>query len=244
VVEIVTWGGDGERLCAEVRELGPDAAVPTRDAAADAALERLRRRRPWTELLTLAALPPFHEALLSPRERARCDRFGVRRRRDFAAGRIALKLATRSVTSGDLAAIDTLAEDGVLARSPAGVGGASISHDRELAIAVASPGSLPGVDVELVAPRLEQAAALFAGAAERRLAAAASVGHLEALARIWTGKEACAKAWATPLPELFEACELVEIGPDASVARLGGERVEILHARFGDHLVSLVERAP
>jgi 4'-phosphopantetheinyl transferase EntD len=207
-------------------------------------MDRLRDRVPWAELLTLAALPPFYEALLSPRERARCGGFGARRRRDFAAGRIALKLATRSVTTSDLTAIDTLAEDGVLARSPAGVGGACIAHDRELAIAVASARGVPGVDVELVAPRLEQAAALFAGAAERRLAEAAAVGRLGALGRIWTAKEACAKAWATPLPELFEACELVEIGRDASVARLGGERVEILHFGLGEHLVSLVERAP
>lgn len=243
-VEILTWSGNGERLGAEVRELASDAAQPHPDAALEAAMARILGRVPWAGLLSLAALPPFVELLLAPRERARCDRFGPRRRRDFAAGRIALKLATRSVTAGDLAGIDTLAEDGVLARSPAGVGGASIAHDPELAIAVASARGVPGVDVEVVAPRLEPAAALFTSAAERRLVESAAIGRLEALARIWTAKEACAKAWAIPLPELFEGCELAEIGPDSSVARLGGARVEILHARFGEHLVSLVERSP
>lgn len=243
-VEILTWSGDGERLGAQVRELAPDAARPRPDAALETAMARIRGRVPFAELLSIAALPPFLEVLLAPRERARCARFGARRRRDFAAGRIALKLATRSVTTGEFAAIDTLAEDGVLALSPAGVGGASIAHDPELAIAVASARGVPGVDVEVVAPRLESAAALFTGAAERRLVESAAVGRLEALARIWTAKEACAKAWAMPLPELFEGCELVEIGPDSSVARLGGERVEILHARLGEHLVSLVERSP
>lgn len=242
-VEIHVWSGSGERLWAEVRAAAPGWTAPREARAHEVALARLRERVRWLEVLTLDALPPFAEALLSPRERARCERLGARRRRDFAAGRIALKLATRAETTGELAAIDTLAADGVLARSPTGGGGASIAHDCELAIAVACARGVPGVDVERVAPRLESAVELYAGAAERRLAATATVDLLEALGRIWTAKEACAKAWARPLPELFAACELCEIGRDASVARLGGERVEILHASLGAHLVSFVERA-
>jgi len=241
-VEIHVWSGSGERRLAEVRSVAPGEARPREACAHEAALARLRARVRWLEVLTLDALPPFVEALLSPRERARCERLGARRRRDFAAGRVALKLATRPATTGALAAIDTLAADGVLARSPAPGGGASIAHDGALAIAVASERGVPGVDVELLASRLETAVELYAGAAERRLAAAAAVGPLEALGRIWTAKEACAKAWARPLPELFTACELCEIGRDASVARLDGERVEILHASLGSHLVSVVER--
>ncbi|MBN2192081.1 MAG: hypothetical protein JW751_04635 [Polyangiaceae bacterium] len=240
-VDVSSWTIAGSWLGSE--RIGLDPQAEGRGTAPVTLTARLRRLCAFAEVLELAALPPFVEALLSPREQARAAELGLRRRQAFTAGRVALKLATLTAAVGDLADVDTLADDGVLARSPIEHGrGASIAHDRRLAVAVVSDRGLPGVDVELVAPRLEPAAGVYAGTAERHRADAAGVGRLGGLARIWTAKEACAKAWAVPLPTAWRVSELTAIGEHESAVRFRGELVRVFHLPAEQHLISLVER--
>ncbi len=195
---------------------------------------------PTIALLELDALPPFLELLLSPRERSRACQLGERRRKMFAAGRVALKLATAPCLP--FAALDTLAEDGRLARAPVpGLGSVSIAHDRRLAVGAASEHGKLGIDVEAATPRLEKATRLYAAPSELAAAKDFAQGLHPGLARIWTTKEAVTKATGLTLGEVFSRCQLTRLGVNSSVAVLDGTPFEASHTEIDEHLLTVTE---
>jgi phosphopantetheinyl transferase (holo-ACP synthase) len=139
---------------------------------------------------------------LGERERADFDALGARRRRSWLLGRIALKDAVRlhrwANGAGPLfpveIAVANLASGRPTVTGP-GCDGlrVSVAHKDEIAVAlVAADGRSPGIDVERIEPRTDG----FARVAftDRELALGGDRPRDEWLTRLWTAKEAVAKA--------------------------------------------------
>ena len=228
---IWAWNATGELLG------GLDPAVPNALPARD---ESTSRELPAnTTVLELDALPPFLEVLLADRERGRAAQLGTRRAKMFAAGRVALKLTT-AASDLPLAELDTLADDGKLARSPVtGPSSVSIAHDQRLAVAATSTRGRLGIDVEAATPRLEKGYHLYASARELTAAKGFSQGLYRGLARIWTTKEAVTKASGLALGEVFGRCQIARLGRSSSTAVLDGLTVLATHTEIDDHVLTL-----
>ncbi len=171
-------------------------------------------------------------ALLDADERARAERMkDAGRRRRFVTGRAFLRTALAKLTDDDARELRfSYGKHG----KPFLPGGPSfnLSHSGErLLVAVAARGRV-GVDVERVRPvrRLEAVVARRFAAGERRWLAAAGEGEREAaFFRLWTRKEAFAKALGGGLAIPFRSFSVdMEAGEDGRLAELAvpGERAD------------------
>ena len=128
-------------------------------------------------------------------------------------------------------------------RAVVGAPAVSIAHRRPAAVAVAgAPGAALGVDVELVEPRGSVFTRLALRSAELRLGDATDVSRDEWVTRLWTVKEAVAKAAGTGLrgrPRDFVVREV-----DADRARVTGPDAPgglwVRSSREDDLVVSVV----
>jgi phosphopantetheinyl transferase len=113
----------------------------------------------------------------------------------------------------------------------------SIAHKEGLAVAIVGEGTDAGIDLELIAPRPERFADMVLTESEQALQPD-NGGRDEWLTRLWTGKEAAAKARGTGLsgrPRDFE------------VSRIDGGRMRVADSwiesrREGDFIVSWTEQ--
>jgi 4'-phosphopantetheinyl transferase len=155
-------------------------------------------------------------ASCSPAEQARAARMPVaRRRRDFlvARGIVRTVLGTYLEIPAAEVRIATRARGKPFVASPAAPA-FSVSHSHRLAVVAVTPGFEVGVDLELVDPRLDVVAVArrFLSAQEAvRLAGLDPAARARAFFRLWTRKEAYAKATGrgltVPLGELLGSPE-------------------------------------
>lgn len=139
---------------------------------------------------------PLADALarLHPDEQARAAALAPVRRRDWVAGRLALRAALDA--AGLAAAAPVLADDRGAPVLPAGIGG-SVSHKRGLAVALAAPaaGACVGVDVEvLAAPRVDIGPRILTEAEREALASLDAAARGLAITLRFALKEAIYKA--------------------------------------------------
>jgi len=66
------------------------------------------------------------------------------------------------------------------------------------------------------------------------------LGEIEASVRVWTCKEAVAKALDMSLAESWEKVSLKDIGEDRSILQIGGRNHEAFHEGIDDHLFTVV----
>jgi phosphopantetheinyl transferase len=150
---------------------------------------------------------------LGERERAEFEALGPRRRRSWLLGRIAIKDAVRlrrwADGAGPLYPVEIEVANGPSGRPLVRGPGCerlrvSVAHKDDLAVALVTDAGSPGIDVERIEPRSDGFARI--AFTERELALGGDRPRDEWMARLWTAKEAVAKARDTGLgdPRRFE----------------------------------------
>ena len=191
----------------------------------------------------------FADRCLSDLEHQRMAAMGDRRRTGYLAARLACKRLARKLSDNDHRTpprdLETLAADAVRPVCAkihgAGALACSVAHDRRFAVAAAGPGAL-GVDVEQLKAGIEKALHLFASPDERICAEQFEPGPIHAAIRIWSIKEAVAKALGISLAQAWAQTEVVSVGQRESRFELRpGSQQCAYHTPIDDHLVTLVQ---
>ncbi len=201
-------------------------------------------------LVELDAVAPYASEALSPREAARFTKMGFRRKRSYLSARMALKRLSRRLQNDNMQiapeTLTTLKSDLVKphcpVQSPTQAVWCSVSHNRRFAIAVAADHPV-GVDVEVISPKAVKFAHIYMSAQEITLMQQSNLGKAEAAARVWTLKEAVAKATGMNLATAWQQAQVNSIGEHQS--RFDLKRHAALtarHATVGDHLFTLFNR--
>jgi len=198
-------------------------------------------------MLELASVTPLAEHALSAHEMELAAGLGERRKKSFIAARIALKRLARKLFGAaatvEASALDTVLPDdrrpGVSCPGLAHDLQFSAAHDERFVVAVAGTGGL-GVDVERVADKMLRTMRLYMSEAEQLLARNSPLGALPAAARVWTLKEAAAKALDLPLVKACAAAQTTEIGDAVSWVRVGEAIWRADHAVIDDHVFTLL----
>jgi len=210
-------------------------------------LDTLTNRCAGMAIIESAAIAPFVWRTFTARESERFQDLGTRRKKSFTSARIALKRLARELYTDsngiDPTNIETIAEDD--AHPQCSTPNApvqyccSASHDSRFATAVAARSPI-GIDVERESDRVLKSQRLYMTDEEKRLTRESGLGSVKASLRIWTAKEACAKALDMHLFDAWKRVRLTRIGSTASEMDIDGKQTEALHAAVDDHLFTLV----
>ncbi|HOO41494.1 MAG TPA: polyketide synthase dehydratase domain-containing protein [Syntrophales bacterium] len=196
-----------------------------------------------------AAVAGFAADALTAGERTRFDRMGIRRKKNYLMGRLALKILARKLAGQDrkfpASAIHTMMEDGVRPFCPdlasRGSVFCSLSHDRRFAVAVGG-GEPMGIDVEFLSGRVLRARHLYMGETESTLADRSPLGVPAAALRVWSIKEGVTKALDMPIGEAWQRVRVRNIGEHESRLTVDGEHFAAFHDTVDDHVFTLVKR--
>jgi phosphopantetheinyl transferase len=194
-------------------------------------------------LVDIEALVPAGDHLFTPRESARALRMGSRRLRSFTAARMALKLLARQLGLVEKntpdGTIETLSPDDVrpcLAESGLYC---SASHSTRFAVAVAHRHPI-GVDLEMVSSKIMRTRHLFLLPTEQNLISRSHLGPERAATRVWTVKEAAAKAIGLHLFESFREVEVVRVSEEEGVMTYQEKEYPFKHAEGNGKVITLV----
>ena len=194
-------------------------------------------------LLERDAVAEFADQTLSQNEKARLLPMTPSRRQGYLSARLALKRLSRNLP-GDADPrspqdIETVAPDGQRPQCPQQPF-CSVAHDKRFTVAVAA-GSPVGVDVEPVSDKPLKAPEIYMSAGEQALVESSSLGRAQAALRVWSAKEAAAKAMGLDLADAWQQVQVTRIGNDNSSLTLNGDRTQIVrHAPVEDHLATLL----
>lgn len=198
-------------------------------------------------LIERDAVAPFAAAALSKKEKARLAPMVPNRARGYLAARLALKRLTRLLSGGDdrrhAREIETVAENGRAPQCPLADGAlpfCSVSHDRRFTVAVAA-GRPVGVDVEQVSERPLGAMHLYMDAHEQSMVVRSPLGRAECALRVWSAKEAAAKALGIDLAEAWTRVRVLESTSGHSRVEIAGKKpTNAIHAAMDGHLFTLL----
>jgi phosphopantetheinyl transferase len=194
-------------------------------------------------ILQAESLLPNEKELLTPREAARAEELGPRRRKLFIAARVALKRLARQIgivpkdTPGS--EIETLGPDRVKPRLAESDLHCSVSHTNRFVVAVGDVHPI-GVDIEVVSEKAVRIWHLFMPAKNSDFLLSSGLGPERAATRAWTIKEAAAKAFGLDLSEAIREVEIVLIGQTQSEIRHRGKTYAVKHAESEGHVLSLL----
>ena len=193
-------------------------------------------------LLEIEHLRLQGNTLLTPREAARAEELGPRRRKLFVAARVALKKLARQMGLARAempdSCIETLGPDRVrpcLAQSNLFC---SVSHTDRFVVAVGDTGPV-GVDIEALSAKALRTWHLFMPGKGSDLLSASGMSSELAAIRAWTIKEAAAKAIGLNLSEAIREVEIVTVGEKESDVRYRGKAYSVKHAEGEGHVLSL-----
>ena len=184
---------------------------------------------------------------LTPLEQQKLGKMVGRRRHSFTAARLALKHVCRQIDGGltivPANQIETVHKNCALPRlgeigSRMGYH-CSVSHDRRFAIAVADSDVL-GVDVEVINGKILNFLNIFMSKTECGLTRDGTLDQRLAAVRIWSVKEAVAKAMGLRLAEAWERVQVTALHAAQSDFSLARKKMTALHAMVDDHLFTLV----
>jgi phosphopantetheinyl transferase len=192
-------------------------------------------------------LADFAGLALSPAESRRMTGMGERRRNAYLCARLAIKRLWRKLASAGnrkAAAIETVTANGPQPVIPLVAGQpyfCSVSHDDRFAVAVAGKRPL-GVDVAKISPRPHRCRRIFMKPSEQALIAPKSISDQEAALRIWSVKEAAAKALDLSLADAWEQIKVLTLEEKISrFKHVDGAAASALHATFQGHLFTLIQ---
>lgn len=198
-------------------------------------------------IVELDAVAGFAHEALAPLEMQRYEKMGDRRRKSFLAARMALKrLYRRGRNQDDTTPANKI--ETVCKNSPlpcAGPEGSSIeeycsvSHDRRFAIGVVHHQAV-GVDVEVISPKALKADRIFMSAEEQKRVEHAAMENTSAAVRIWSVKEAVAKATGMNLADAWARVRVTAIDEMESELSVDGEILTAQHVTVDEHLFTLV----
>jgi phosphopantetheinyl transferase len=118
----------------------------------------------------------------------------------------------------------------------------SVSHDRRFAIGVAAD-ARAGVDVERMSDRVLKSLSLYMNEEEQGLLHRTKLDKIEAATRIWSIKEAAAKALDIPLADSWNRIRVTVVGPYESTYQIDDcPPVMAIHDVVGEHVFTLVYR--
>ena len=198
-------------------------------------------------LIERRAQTPFAVATLSEKEKARLAPMTQRRAQGYLAARLALKRLGR-LLSGDgdhrhPRAIETVAEDGQSPQCSLVDGSlpfCTVSHDRRFTVAAAADRPL-GVDVEPLSQKPLDAMHLYMDADEQALVDRSPLGRADGNLRIWSAKEAAAKALGIDLAESWTHLRTVAVAaPYSRLETAGGQALTAIHTTLAGHLFTLL----
>jgi phosphopantetheinyl transferase (holo-ACP synthase) len=113
----------------------------------------------------------------------------------------------------------------------------SASHDRRYAVAVAGECGV-GVDVETMAEVLWRGRHIYMSESEQRLVSRSNLGKLESAVRIWSAKEATAKAFNLELVDAWRRVTVLHVGEKRSTAEIQDVLHDVLHNEQDGHVFS------
>lgn len=215
----------------------------TDDSPAWPGIERLQSACLGMILLDMETISPIEENLFTPHEAERAMRMGPRRRRGFTAARVALKRLVRQLNLAEKdrpdRTIETLGPDGVRpCLSESGMY-CSVSHSARLVVAVAHRHPI-GVDLEVVSEKVIRTKHLFMSPKERDLISLSGLGPERAATRVWTTKEAAAKAFGLHLFQAIREVEVVRVGEEEGVMRYQEKTYPVRHGEENGYVISLI----
>jgi phosphopantetheinyl transferase len=206
-------------------------------------MERLRTTCLGIVLIEIPPLFPEEKRLLTPREAARAEELGPRRRKLFIAARVALKKLARQIglahSDTPDSSIETLGPDRVrpcLAESDLYC---SVSHTNRFATAVGAVHPV-GVDIEVVSEKSVRIWHLFMPSKNSDLLSTSAMAPERAATLAWTIKEAAAKAFGLNLSEAIREVEIVVVGELESAITHRGKTYSVKHAEGEGHVLSLL----
>jgi phosphopantetheinyl transferase len=210
----------------------------------------VKRHSHALSLIELKTLMPFAEQTLSDREQKRFQKMGAHRRRSYLSARLACKRIFRSLSGNDMqtpaSEITTVCADLVRPCCPlaesAFTMSCSVSHDRRFAIAVAADRRV-GVDVEKLSDRVLKSLPLHMNDEEQTLILETKLSKIGAATRVWSIKEAAAKALDITLAESWNRIRVRTVGPNESTYQIDDRApVTAIHDVVGEHVFTLVYR--
>jgi len=217
--------------------------------ASHEAANRIAGKCKASAVIELAALAPFADQTLSERERLRLAGMSGRRRKSYLAARLACKRIARQLSGHDTRTapgdITTVCPDRPdHPRCPTTDGRfllpCSVSHDDRFAVAVAADRRV-GVDVEKASARLLKSRSLYMSAAEQVLSRESGLGEIEAAVRIWSIKEAAAKALDITLAAAWHRVGVYDVGAFESRFQIDGQGTyTAVHDAVGQHVFTLM----
>ncbi len=215
--------------------------------ACDDPLAALKERCPDLCVIELDAVASFAVQGLSEKESERFQRMQPRRKRSYLGARMALKRLSRKLGDGmpqtPSHAIHTHEPDGVRPRCTLPDHRVSLycsaSHNRRFAAAAAADAPV-GIDVETVTDRAVRCGPIFMSETEQQLLHRTALGRPQTAVRIWSAKEAVAKAKKIPLAEAWHRTEINAVEAGASRMTLDGRQpCEAVHAVVDDSIFTL-----
>jgi phosphopantetheinyl transferase len=218
-----------------------------RQPAPDDPFAPFRRRLSGMVLLERDAVAAFAATALSANEKRRLTPMTPDRARGYLSARLALKRLSR-LLSGDgdgrqSREIQTVAENGQSPQCPLADGtrtDCAVSHDRRFTIAVAADRPV-GIDVEPLSEKPLTAMHLYMDADEQAVVDRTPLGRADGALRIWSAKEAAAKAMGIQLAEAWERARVKAVAPKSSLLQIdGGKPQTAIHAAIDGHLFTLL----
>ena len=210
--------------------------------------EQLQKYCRAVSLIEMKTLLPFAEKTLSEHEQKRYRKMGEKRRRSYLAVRLACKRLARTLSGNDrhttAPEITTVCSDLMRPCCPSTLGPSSVScsasHDDRFAVAVASDSAV-GVDVEKISTRLLKSQRLYMSEQEQALVQESPLSEIEAAVRIWSIKEAVAKALGITLAHSWNQVQVKAIGQHESRCQIGEKDFcAAVHGVAGEHVFTIV----
>ena len=194
-------------------------------------------------LIDMGALFPLPKNVFTPREAARADKFGPRRRKSFTAARVALKELAYNLGLVEVNTkpwnIETLATDGIRPALPASGTYCSVSHDNTFVVALANDKPI-GVDIETISDKVVRGWHIFMSLPEQGLISETDLGTDRTVLRAWTMKEAAAKALDFNLVQAWHEVQVLRIGAEKSLASIKGKEIPFTHFEIQGHVISFI----
>ena len=205
--------------------------------------KRLRSACLGLVLFDLEIFSPDEDGLFTPRELEKFLKMGRQRRKSFKASRAALKILSRrlGLVKGKRPdhTIETLGPDNLrpcLAESGLCC---SVSHSSRFVVAVAHRHPV-GVDIEGVSDRIQKIQHIFLSPGEKQMISQSGLDFQSAATRIWSIKEAAAKALGLHLFQSVREVKVVNMGRGKSSISVRGKTYPAWHSQGHGQVIALV----
>lgn len=218
--------------------------------AHDDPLKPLRDKSTALSVMELGTVSNAGETALSISEMERFKNMGDRRKTSYLGARFCCKDISRRLSGNDRTTpssnITTTCSDNVRPCCPSTTGEksfpCSVSHDKRFVIAVSSETAV-GVDVEEIGERVMKSRRMYMKEEERTLIEKSSFEPMEGSTRVWTIKEAVAKALGIPLFSAWKKVEVKEMGKESSTIHIDHQAYKTFHCTVDNHVFTLFNTA-